>query len=346
MGAVDGLVGVQDVEPVFGMVACGLAHLGRLGAGVERLFGFGHQPEYGGSLSASCGSGPSGSTNFSQDAAGNNTNTAANPTSYDDDSRVTSINGTAMGYLDRGNDLRTTAGSASYVNSPLGVTAKTGSDITYYVGDPKGNVLASYGAGGSPFYFSEFTGSVAALYNTAGSEVGSYTYSPYGKTTVTGAAGAANPFRYIGGIQDSDSPTNGSIYKLGARYYDAQGHFTQPDSIAGTINDPKTLTSYNYAGGDPINSSDPSGYFLKEIAQAGSALAGIKDAKDFVTAISKGDGEEAFAVATGFIVGTGVTTGCTAAVGVSGIGLAYCGLLGEGIGSQVGNGVRSYNESR
>jgi len=59
-----------------------------------------------------------------------------------------------------------------------------------------------------------------------------------------------------------------------------------------SINDPKTLTSYSYAGGDPINSSDPSGYFLKEIAQAGSALAGIKDAKDFVTAISKGDGEE------------------------------------------------------
>jgi len=56
-------------------------------------------------------------------------------------------------------------------------------------------------------------------------------------------------------IQDSDGPTSGSIYKLGARYYDAQGHFTQPDPImpgGGT---------YNYAEGDPVNGSDPSGLY-------------------------------------------------------------------------------------
>lgn len=38
-------------------------------------------------LSDTCGSGPRGSTNFSHDAAGNNTNFASNPTVYNDDSQ-------------------------------------------------------------------------------------------------------------------------------------------------------------------------------------------------------------------------------------------------------------------
>jgi len=307
----------------------------------------------GADLSSSCGSGPSGSTNFAQDAAGNNTNTATNPTVYNDDSQVTSINGTAMGYLDRGNDLRTTAGATSYINSPLGVTAtKTGTDITYYVRDPQGSILASYGAGGTLFYFSEFTGSVAALYNTAGTEVGSYTYSPYGKTVVTGSAGAANPFRYIGGIQDSDSPTNGSSYKLGARYYDAQGHFTQPDSVAGTISNPKTLTSYNYAGGDPINSFDPSGRSLLDIVEKGVELADtILTGSSIGNALRGGLSlDEVGLLAASAAVGFGVTATCggIAAVpaivtgiptgGIAAVGAAAtCGTLGIAAGEYVSN---------
>jgi RHS repeat-associated protein len=69
-------------------------------------------------------------------------------------------------------------------------------------------------------------------------------------------------FRYISGYQDLTSASDDGLYKFGARYYDARGHFTQPDSMPGSISDPKTLTSFNYAGGDPINSSDPSGLSL------------------------------------------------------------------------------------
>ena len=31
--------------------------------------------------------------------------------------------------------------------------------------------------------------------------------------------------------------------------------------MAGGLGDPRTLTRYNYAGGDPINMADPSGYY-------------------------------------------------------------------------------------
>ena len=94
--------------------------------------------------------------------------------------------------------------------------------------------------------------------------MGYYRYSPHGQTTVVNNGSStladADPFRYVGGYQDKTSTGDDGFYKLGARYYDGRGHFTQPDAIAGSISDPRTLTSYNYAGGDPINNSDPSGY--------------------------------------------------------------------------------------
>ncbi|MCW2841749.1 MAG: hypothetical protein JWR55_3232, partial [Aeromicrobium sp.] len=205
-------------------------------------------------LDTTCHAGPSGSVELGHDSAGNNTNIASNPIAYNSDSQVATIDGLNMGYLDRGNDLRVTSGSTSWANSPLGVTArKVGTDITHYVRDPNGQVLASYGTGGIRYYFSEFNGSVAAIYNSAGTEVGEYTYSPYGHTTATSAAAVDHPFRYIGGLQDKDSQGNDTYYKLGARYYDAQGHFTQPDPIIPGGGD------YSYASGDPINFSDPSG---------------------------------------------------------------------------------------
>lgn len=134
--------------------------------------------------------------------------------------------------------------------------------------------MSSHGAGGTINYVSEYNGSVMALYIPAGTEVGSYRYSPYGETTpdnngLSSPAAANNPFRYIGGYQDKTARGEDGYYKLGARYYDGHGHFTQPDAIAGRISDPRTLTSYNYAGGDPVNSSDPSGNSL------GSALGDI-----------------------------------------------------------------------
>jgi RHS repeat-associated protein len=224
-------------------------------------------------LADTCGNGPAGSTNFNHDATGNNTNIASNPTTYNNDSQVTTIDGVAMSYEDSGNGLRTTAGAATYLNTPLGVTAKkTGTDITFYVRDPNGQLLASTGAGGTRFYFSEFNGSVAAIYDTAGDEVGSYTYSPYGKTTVTGTAAQNNPFRYIGGLQDKDSQGNDTYYKLGARYYDAHGHFTQADpNIPGG-------GSYNYTEGDPINKSDPSGLISWPTPPIPDYLGAIGDA--------------------------------------------------------------------
>jgi len=44
------------------------------------------------------------------------------------------------------------------------------------------------------------------------------------------------------------------------RYYDpARGRFTIPDSMNGFVTDPNSWNRYAYAGGDPVNKSDPPG---------------------------------------------------------------------------------------
>jgi RHS repeat-associated protein len=305
--------------------------LSEASAGVTTYFGYDRAGQMcwrgqtdGSNLSDTCGSGPAGSTNFSHDAAGNNTNFASNPTVYNDDSQVTTIDGVNMGYLDRGNDLRTTAGGVSYVNSPLGVTAKKeGTNITYYVRDTRGSILASYGASGTLFYFSEFNGSVAAIYNTGGTEVGSYQYSPYGKSTATGTAAENNPFRYIGGLQDKDSTGGDTYYKLGARYYDGQGHFTQPDPIipgGGT---------YEYTTGDPVNESDPSG--LKPYSPDG--ISGFGSAWDMAyncVGVDYVQDVTCRSAVNGVVAGTAVTTFCVAGTFLPSFGAATVPCIGAG----------------
>jgi RHS repeat-associated protein len=210
-------------------------------------------------LGSTCPSTPSGGTTYSHDAAGNNLMGGA---AYNNRNQVTDLDSLPMGYLDLGNDKRTTVGTTTQADGPLGITGrKTGSAVTWYTRMPDGMILDSRKVGGdTQVYFTEpHNESVAALFSTASVMTASYLYSPYGDTTIhseASGAGTDNPFRYISGWQDTG--TN-KFYKLGARYYDTHGHFTQPDPLAGSISDPRTMTAYSYAAGDPVNNSDPSG---------------------------------------------------------------------------------------
>ena len=77
----------------------------------------------------------------------------------------------------------------------------------------------------------------------------SYTYTPYGKSTANGTAGAANNLRYLGQYQ-----TQRGELLFGYRNYRPDwGRFTQPDPTGQERN------PYTYAGCDPANNADPSG---------------------------------------------------------------------------------------
>lgn len=218
-------------------------------------------------MAQTCASAPSGDSTYTSDKAGENLGTSTGPISYNSQSQVSAISSpsgagpVSQSYLDQGNNLRIAAGNTSYTTgSKLGVTAQTVSgSTTYYTRDPNGQILDEHGASGTYYYETDRLGSTMTLIDTSGHNAGGYTYDPYGKTAVvngtSSTAAAANPWRYTGGYQD---PTDG-YYHLGARYYDAAGHFTQADSVGGSLTRPERYNSYAYAASDPLNNTDLGG---------------------------------------------------------------------------------------
>jgi RHS repeat-associated protein len=80
--------------------------------------------------------------------------------------------------------------------------------------------------------------------------VNTYAYDAYGNTTAS-TGSVANPLRYTGEYQDAES----GLYYLRARYYDpASQQFLTRDPLVAA-----TEQAYNYAGGSPLNATDPSG---------------------------------------------------------------------------------------
>jgi RHS repeat-associated protein len=168
--------------------------------------------------------------------------------------------------------------TTSYTYDPLGrrLTVSAGGATTAYVYDGvnarleygSGALAASYvGAGevdrplemtrgaNSYYYLQNFQGSVTGLTDASGSVAASYSYDAFGVPTSTTPA-VTNPFTYTGREFDAKS----GLYYNRARYYDpSTGSFTTQDPLA-------SGQRYAYAGGDPVDFTDPSGAFFAEIA--------------------------------------------------------------------------------
>jgi RHS repeat-associated protein len=109
-------------------------------------------------------------------------------------------------------------------------------------------------------------GSTLALADASGTVATEYTYEPFGKSTVTGAA-TTNSFQYTGRENDSTG-----LYYYRARYYNpALQRFISEDPIQlrGGIN------FYSYVYNDPVNLVDPEGRqgLWPALAAAGAAAA-------------------------------------------------------------------------
>lgn len=213
-----------------------------------------------GASAGTCASPPGGATTFSYDANGNTT--AAGPTtqSYNVFDQFTSNTSggttTPYTYLAPRNTERLTAGSDTFVNGILGITRRTnGGTVASFIRDPQGNLISMRTSAGSFYYTTDALGSVLMLTDTSASPAGVafYTYDSWGNTTSTGTQAATNPWTYAGGYNDTASNT----IKFGARYYNpARGRFTQADPSGQSAN------RYVYTGANPVNNTDPSGYFF------------------------------------------------------------------------------------
>jgi RHS repeat-associated protein len=172
----------------------------------------------------------------------------------------------------------TAATTTNYTNNTFGIASQaattggttTTTDFTYNPGGQPSNLNSLLIGSSRYYYLYDGTGNVIALIDSSGNRVGTYGYSPYGITTMSGSEATANPFRFQGGYQDSTG-----YYKYGTRYYNpAVASWTQPDPKAGSINNPTTLLLYDFAGNDPVNNSDPTGLSCSEGGGAGCAIAG------------------------------------------------------------------------
>ncbi len=187
---------------------------------------------------------------------------------YDPEDKLTSIQGAGIanqyGYDDDGNRVEAVTASGTrrflidsenntQLSQVLEETDGSGSVQAHY---SYGNdLLAMNTGGGISFPVRDPLGSTSALTNPSGAITDRYQYDAYGNT-IASMGGTVNPYRYRGERIDADS----GLYQMRARYYNpAQGRFVSRDPFAGLPEIPASRHRYAYAGGDPLNHSDPTG---------------------------------------------------------------------------------------
>ena len=153
----------------------------------------------------------------------------------------------------------------AFAHTELGTSQVTDNGTAAdFVHDPKGLLTTLKGLDGKRYNaVTDYQGSVLALIDTSGNQAATYTYSPYGTTTATGAAAAANPLRWLGQFQ-----LKNGMYLMGYRFYNpAYERFTSADPTGQERN------PYAYAGEEPVTSSDPTGAATGEDFACGAANA-------------------------------------------------------------------------
>ena len=189
--------------------------------------------------------GPAGTVNYTWNALGQLSTVSSPPltTTYGYNGwgqRVRkSVNGTMTRYLLHNAQV------VLEVDAYNGILA----EYTYYPGVDRPHGMRRGGV--QYYYVQDAEGNVRGLINTAGAVVASYEYSPQGE--LVGSTGSVlNPYRYKGREWDAEA----GLYFMRARYYDPKvARFVSEDPIGVAGG----LSLYAFAGGDPVNYSDPSG---------------------------------------------------------------------------------------
>ena len=141
-----------------------------------------------------------------------------------------------------------------------------GTGSTYYTYDAAGDLISLNLNGTEYYYIRNAQGDITGLFNSAGTQVVAYTYDSWGKlvsTTGSLAAtlGVKNPYRYRGYRYDTET----GLYYLNSRYYNPEtSRYLNADDIAVLPESQGQLQIANlfiYSRNNPVNNSDPSGYW-------------------------------------------------------------------------------------
>jgi RHS repeat-associated protein len=198
------------------------------------------------------------------------------------------------------------------------------------------HTLSRTDSSGARYFLTDALGSTVAITDSAGAIQTTYTYEPYGKTSVSGPANS-NSQRFTG--REDDGP----LYFYRARYYHPTfGRFISEDPTSFAAGD---TNLYRYVGGDPTNQTDPSGQIAPFVAAClgGAAFSVVVDVVANILGQRK--------TTLGDVVGS-AALGCASGLAVFGLGKVLGKFLGaatNGFGglSQAGRyGVWPYNTLR
>ncbi len=185
-------------------------------------------------------------------------------------------------------------------------------------------------------------GNPAAALTDQGTKAYTVQYSPFGAETVsfgdTSAQWKQNPYGFKAGVRSSNTATG--LTKFGMRWQAAStGAWIQRDTLDAPLS-PSNANRYAYAGGDPVNNSDPTGRSLLGAFAEGVISNGFAGAAGAVACVT-------FAV-IGCAVGTiaaGVIAGAAGGIAHAAIdgnddyGTAAAEGAANGLGSSLVGGV-------
>lgn len=215
---------------------------------------------------------------------------------------------------DRGNSYQYAYGKGR----TLTARTVTGAGTASVLSDPSGGRPMDLRSsdGSTSMWVIDGIGNPAAAITDKGTKAYAVSYSPYGGESVsygdTSIQWQQNPYGFKAGIRSSSA--NNGLTKFGYRWQSATtGGWIERDTLDAPL-DPGNANRYAYAGGDPVNNSDPTGRSL---------LAAGVDA-----ALSTGLAVGATAVICAATAVVGCAVGGVIAAGVAG---AAGGIAGEAI---------------
>lgn len=213
------------------------------------------------------------STGFIYDNLGRLVASSENSFEWDNASRLTRINDTALIYnglndiITRKEGEETTHYFYNYsIDFAPVMTEKddaSGQFLRFYVWSPNGRLLYMIDAENNNkvhFYHFDITGSTLAITDPSGEVTDSYAYTPYGRL-IKHEGNSNQPFTYVGMWGIRQEGTVNGLYHMRARYYDATtARFISRDPIWPTnISDLRQLNPYQYAINNPIIHIDKTG---------------------------------------------------------------------------------------
>jgi RHS repeat-associated protein len=132
--------------------------------------------------------------------------------------------------------------------------------------------FASNKGGVQYFYHNDHLGGVNVITDITGGRVQLVEYDPWG--SVSRSEGNIDPTHKFTG-KELDPETG--LYYYGGRYYDPEiSRFISADPFVSDPDEPQNLNRYSYVNNDPINYTDPSGYFyMSKSGGGGGGLFGM-----------------------------------------------------------------------